>query len=351
MRAISKKIISVILLLILMLPALVACGNDDGVPKGMKLASNRTRVDYSFFVPKEWVIDEMSDFSRAHSDNETTSISVFTFDCDSEITINDWWQNEYLPKITPTLKEYKFVEQTDKVVVDKKSASAYVFVTSRDEGSLNKHRVTITKNDSKMYVIWYTSLVTSDTDYYLENLGTLSTILSVFRFTPITQDSAPLKPFEDENAPEGMMLISDKSIVLYSLYVPSTWIIDEQSAMTMAHVSEQNKSSVSVMQWNMTKDTTTIDKWWQDYHKAELQSTFGERLVIDSEGTEVKLGEAEAKAYEYHIWLSGMTYKYYVVASIDQGSIHVLTYTSTEELYDDEIDTVKEQILPNFSFN
>ena len=111
MRAISKKIISVILLLILMLPALVACGNDDGVPKGMKLASNRTRVDYSFFVPKEWVIDEMSDFSRAHSDNETTSISVFTFDCDSEITINDWWQNEYLPKITPTLKEYNLLSK------------------------------------------------------------------------------------------------------------------------------------------------------------------------------------------------------------------------------------------------
>ena len=345
-----KKIVSIFLLLIILTASLASCTDDDGAPRGMKLASDRTAVDYSFYIPEEWIIDEMSTFSRAHAKGELSSVSVFTLDCDSEVTISDWWSTTYRPQIEGTMKDFAFVEQIDSLVVDKKSASAFVFTSSRAEGIVNKHRLTITKNGSKMYVIWFTSLVSEEHDYYSEELVYLNDIVNVFEFSE-KQVATPLAPFEDESAPEGMMLISNKNIVLYSLYVPSTWIIDEQSAMTMAHASNENKSSVSVMQWNMAQGLTTIDEWWNDYHKAEMQSTWQQRFVIKSEGTEVTLGANEAKAYEYEISLSGLTYRFYVVASIDQGSIHVLTYTSTADLFESELNTVKEQIIPNFKFN
>jgi ABC-type glycerol-3-phosphate transport system substrate-binding protein len=154
----------------------------------------------------------------------------------------------------------------------------------------------------------------------------------------------------EDGVPNGMKLASNKDIVSYSLFVPEDWIIDEQSAMTMAHVSSANKSSVSVMQWNLTEQTKTIDLWWSDYHKKELQNSFDTFTVLE-EGIEGEIDGIASKSYTYTVTISGTTYKYYVTAVIDQGSIHLITYTSTEALYDETLSTVKDQILANMKFN
>jgi hypothetical protein len=154
----------------------------------------------------------------------------------------------------------------------------------------------------------------------------------------------------DKSTPEGMKLASNKKVVLYSLYVPSDWTVAQSDAMTLAYVSEQNKSSVSVMQWNLTEQTKTIDLWWSDYHKKELQNSFDTFTVLE-EGIEGEIDGIASKSYTYTVTISGTTYKYYVTAVIDQGSIHLITYTSTEALYDETLSTVKDQILANMKFN
>lgn len=155
-----------------------------------------------------------------------------------------------------------------------------------------------------------------------------------------------------DGAPAGMKLVSNKDIVAYSLFVPESWVIDEQSAMTMAHVSAENKSSVSVMQWNLTNDITSIDSWWESYHKKELTEAFDSFKII-SEGEECVVDTKPAKSYTYTVEFSEFVYKYYVVAVINQGSIHVITYTSTDEggLYDATLPTVKDKIIASFKFN
>ena len=147
-----------------------------------------------------------------------------------------------------------------------------------------------------------------------------------------------------------MKLASNKKVVLYSLYVPSEWVIAQSDAMTLAYVSEQNKSSVSVMQWNLTEDTKTIDLWWENYHKKELQNTFDSFSVLE-EGVEWTVDGISAKCYTYTVTISGTTYKYLVTVVIDQGSLHAITYTSTEALYDETLPIVKDQILANMKFN
>ena len=156
----------------------------------------------------------------------------------------------------------------------------------------------------------------------------------------------------DDGVPSGMKLASNKNIVSYSLFVPEDWIIDEQSAMTMAHVSTADKSSVSVMQWNLTEETKTIDLWWESYHKKEISEAFNEFTVI-KEGEECIVDSKAAKSYTFTVKINGFVYKYYVVAVINQGSIHVITYTSTDEggLYEQTLPVVKDQIIANFRFN
>ena len=147
-----------------------------------------------------------------------------------------------------------------------------------------------------------------------------------------------------------MKLASNTDIVQYLLYVPNDWVIKDQSASTVAYVSEQNKSSVSVAQWNLTSEYTTIDAWWA-LALDEYTKTIPDFTLIGEQGIPCTIDSVEAKEYNYTATFSGVTYKYCAVASIDQGSIHVITYTSTEELYNETYPIFKEAILGTFKFN
>ena len=335
-----------------MLICLVSCEND-GAPRGMKLASDNSKVDYLFYIPEEWTVDEMSDFSRAHAESDAVSVSVFTFPLSEDIEISEWWSATYLPTLQKTLYNLSSLDSGKTGMVDGKFAMTFELTSEQEikEGEdllplTYKHKITVVKNGESMFVIWYNSTTTQNADFYTESLGALDKILAEFKFSPRTSgDKTEIE--NDKNAPEGMKLASNKDIVLYSLYVPNSWIIDESSAMTLAHVSNENKSSISVMQWNITKDSTTVDEWWTNYHKKELSQTF-DSFTVTEEGTPITVDGKEGKSFTYTVEIANKTYKYFVVSVIDKGSVHVITYTSTPELYEETLTVIKEQILQNF---
>jgi hypothetical protein len=347
-----KKLLLIILSLFLLL-TFVSCKDRQGAPAGMKLASNRSIVDYSLYVPEEWLVDEASVFTRAHSVADITSVSVYTFALTEDTDIASWWTGVYEPSIKVSLDNYALIEGEVKGAIDGVASLSYI-VSSVSTDTLGevqyKHKITVVKSNSKMYVIWYCSAIGENTNYYDTNLSTLDKILDAFAFSEIEPPKENEGVKYDKNTPEGMKLASNKKVVLYSLYVPSDWTVAQSDAMTLAYVSEQNKSSVSVMQWNLTEQTKTIDLWWSDYHKKELQNSFDTFTVLE-EGIEGEIDGIASKSYTYTVTISGTTYKYYVTAVIDQGSIHLITYTSTEALYDETLSTVKDQILANMKFN
>ena len=88
-----KKIIALILAVISCL-LLASCGGNMEVPEGMKLASNTAIVDYSLFVPENWIVDLSDARTAAHvSDSDRTSINIAQWNYQG--TVDDWWKNEY----------------------------------------------------------------------------------------------------------------------------------------------------------------------------------------------------------------------------------------------------------------
>jgi hypothetical protein len=155
---------------------------------------------------------------------------------------------------------------------------------------------------------------------------------------------------DESDVPDGMQLASDTKIVDYNLYVPEDWIVDTNPALavSMAHVSASDRSNISVAQWNLTTDTSTVDKWWENEYKQQLIDSLNADITL--EGKEIIIDGKSAKQYEFSAVIDGTTYKYMVSATVRNGSIYVITYTSNEENYDKNLDDVS-AILENMKFN
>ena len=160
--------------------------------------------------------------------------------------------------------------------------------------------------------------------------------------------------------PKGMKLASNTEVVDYSLFVPESWIVDASNGKTMAHVSETDFSNVSVAQWNLTKELSSFDAWWEDY-KEQLNdinkitpNIFKMTVVTEGEKTVVD-GKASSK-YIYYGTFNGTKFTFMVVATIRNGSMYVITYMSIGEVDDENslfaknLETVN-SIIENFRFN
>lgn len=156
------------------------------------------------------------------------------------------------------------------------------------------------------------------------------------------------------DVPKGMKLASDTSIVDYSLFVPEKWIIDASDGKTMAHVSETDRSSVSVAQWNLTNDISSIESWWENY-KEQIGEAFTD-MTVTTEGEKTVVDGKAASKYVYSAKLGENKYPFMVVATVRNGSIYVITYTSIGEIDDENslfsknLATVN-SIIENFRFN
>ena len=177
----------------------------------------------------------------------------------------------------------------------------------------------------------------------------LSVLLTVFALFALSSCSGKT------DVPKGMKLASDTSIVDYSLFVPKSWIIDVSNGATMAHVSESDHSSVSVAQWNLTDEISSIDAWWEIIYKEQTGEVFTD-ITVTTEGEKTVVDGKAASKYVYSAKLGENKYPFMVVATVRNGSIYVITYTSIGEIDDENslfsknLETVN-SIIENFRFN
>ena len=93
----------------------------------------------------------------------------------------------------------------------------------------------------------------------------------------------------------------------------------------------------------------TLDEYWQDYAE-DFEATFTDMEYIGDAPTATTLSGIAANKYEYTATVTGNSFRFMQTVCIKDNTVYVITYTSTEENYESNLDDVY-KILDNFSFN
>lgn len=331
---------------------LVAC-NNDGVPSGMKIASDTSKVSYTLYVPESWIIDSMDAVSTAHvSDSDRTSISIKKNNVES---IDAWWTS-YKNAISTTFRDLNIAVENEDCVISGLNGKRFVFTAGFNNASYYKYELIAVKNGDSVYeiMIKYQGAKKDGAVTYTDEAykGDIKKILDNFKFNDTFTEGSEIA-YEAENTPENMKCASNSKIVDYCLFVPSSWVIEETvGTVSSAYVSESDKTNVSVMQWNV--NSKDYNAWLNEY-KLQLYSTFDYSAIpLNDKGEAVTdengsidylpsdiitiqdglldfymLGEEKytAKQLNYSVKINGTVYDFQVIVAIHRASVYVMTFT------------------------
>ncbi|HHW24826.1 MAG TPA: DUF1795 domain-containing protein [Clostridiales bacterium] len=149
-----------------------------------------------------------------------------------------------------------------------------------------------------------------------------------------------------EWVPAGMKKIST-DMVEYDLYIPKDWEEDISTGVVTAYVSSADRSSISMIAFDLEDPNQTVDEYWEN-NKGAFTSFFTD-MQFEAEGEATVLGGVAARKYVYTASASGVPYKFMQVICIKEGTVYVFTYTAMAEKYELHLPSV-EKILENFSF-
>ncbi len=362
-----KKVFTLIFTFLTVCLLLVSCNKSDA-PRGMKLASDTSKVYYSLYVPQGWVIDSStSNITSAHvSKFDRTSLNI---QAQGNKTIDVWWTG-YKSSVNATFEDFVIETENEDIIIGGINGKRYVFTVSFGDDSDLKYELIAVVKGEILYALtfsYYGTTKDGKTTYSdATNSEDIKKIKDNFKFNDtLTESSEPM--YEAKNAPEGMKCASNAKIVDYYLFVPSAWTVEKTSGtISSAYVSEIDKTNVSVMQWNVSSYDYTA--WWDGEYINQLYNAFDPKAINKDENGKVsyspseiitiketaldcKLGENDAKKYTYSVKIGEDVYDYQVIALMARASIYVMTFTYKNgcdmSVYNSDV----EKIISNFRFS
>ena len=385
-----KKIFLGILILLLASLSLTACGNAD-LPDGMQLVYGSEEDGYFFYGPAEWVVSNADDVKCTYvSRLDQTSVTFVK----SELPVTDASRKEAVDEFfnssnsrlnTSPFSNYVLLdpEFTEGTNPDNprlcdfgseergKADEAYKYVyTYTYEGKPYKTMQIFVFFGEDFYIFTFSSsaqrvsdaedAVTFFDEYYASSIKKV-----IDNFTFKSKIPAQEKPLEYEKDADGNLLISDKSMCGFSLWVPEAYSPDYSSAIVSAtHTSGANitvskliDSTISIKDNYLNrieKLKAFSDKELIPGYDDEGNAIFTELplfteikgVKLDAEGNEtlniIDLPNARSAAeFEYTYTIDGATYHVYQVYVV-QGYLsidaYVFTFTAKEEDYSARID-------------
>lgn len=185
----KKRFAAILALLLLTAFCFTACGEEDGAPHGMQLASDPTIVDYSLYVPDDWMADLRSGVVSAyHSKNDASSVVMNQWNLSGlpeEITSVEGWWEQYVPVFEASFEEFT-LETDEEFVLDGVNGRRYVYTgklytgnpdTEDGKTAFRFMQVAVIRR-GMVYVFTYTSTA----DVFESNLTDVNSILDAFRF-------------------------------------------------------------------------------------------------------------------------------------------------------------------------
>lgn len=345
-----KKIFALIIL-ILSLGALASCdGNQDDVPDGMQLVYGSEADGYFFYAPDAWLISNVGDIKSTYiSRVNTSSVSFTEIKLSEEKNNSEYFFNQYFEENLPELQKMQgFILKESKKTIAvglneyaAKRAEQYIYSYEYDGFTFTFMQILI-ENNSHFYMLTYaaqSSAEEGESSRYDNHLEEIQKIIENFRF--VNGTGVPEDTTEYERDGDGYILVSDKKLSGFDLYVPDSFKPSYSSAMVS--VTHADGSSI-----NMTKATPsgiTADKYWE-LRKSELEKFFTEVTEIQKD-VDTELGNSDGGifgnwdwAYEYTYVHEGEKYHVYQILSIDGNEGYVFTYTALDENYSLHFDEV-----------
>ncbi|MBQ9069778.1 MAG: hypothetical protein IJY23_00320 [Clostridia bacterium] len=327
-----KKFISLLIIISCAL-GLLSCGNKSDIPEGMQLVRGGEDVGYYFYAPEEWTVSNQGNISAAYASNVDTS-SVTYVECDMpDVTVKEYFDSSLtefptLPTVVTDNKEITFG-----------NADSAIMFEYEHEYSGHKFRTMqiFTKYGSRFGIFTFNSPLEniSSTDvvqynYYKEKIDK---VIVNFKYVTKSVESAPETPKADS---DGYVLVSDKKIAKFSLYLPAEFEVEYSSGMVSGKLPDGSNV-------NMTRATSTgvvVSDYWES-RKEEL-SAIVTNLNVISENVPATLGDSSrAFAYEYTFVYNNTTYHVYQVLAVTTFNGFVFTYTAEDSNYNSHIETVK----------
>jgi hypothetical protein len=338
-----KKIIAILLLLATAF-SLVACKKDDGIPDGMQIVRGGEQYGYYMYAPEEWTVSNYGEISTAYASRaDMSSVSYVELPM-PEVPIAEYFA-ESLGEF-PEISAVKVIVENEEITFgNADSAVKYVFehtytenIKTEQEGDRHSFRTmqVFVSYGERFGIFNFTSPLENISsgeklqyDYYEEKIAD---VIKYFKF--IEKQGTAEEPQYTTDA-DGYRLVSDKSIVKYSLYLPEDAVVEHSSGITVATLADSSSITLSAV----SGAGVTPDEYWQN-RKNELSEIVTDIKEI-STGTQVKLGNSRAAwLYEYTFVYNNTTYHIYQVLAITVFSGYVFTYTAAEENYAANLETV-----------
>ncbi len=170
----------------------------------------------------------------------------------------------------------------------------------------------------------------------------------------------------DGETPNGFKNASNEACD-FDFYVPETWTVSQSSGTVAAYCSPSDPSSISVMPAELEHADSTVSDWW-DGHKADFETVYDSFTMIGEKN--VTMGGIKGKTYTFTAKLLGksdkaegtdtpaatesgtktVTYYFSITAVVRHSRLYMMTFTSTEDLYENHTDTLA-KVIEHFKFH
>ena len=169
------KKITVILLALIAIFSLTACGNASDAPKGMKLASNEVS-DFYFYVPTNWTVDMSTGVASAYfSDKDRSNMSMTSYALSSAMTAEEYWES-IKGSYTSLFAEMSEPEVKD-TALDGVEAKQYTYTAKAGTEQFKIMQIFCVKNNT-VYVFTFTATP----EKFEEHIDKVALVLAEFRF-------------------------------------------------------------------------------------------------------------------------------------------------------------------------
>ena len=297
-------------------------------------------VDFSLFVPKDWIVDTTTFVVSAHSPNEEANVTMteasLTGGLQEIPTIFENTKNDLTKLYTfKTLKE-AYTRKMGGV-----DAAVYQFsLTDKQTGVSLSYLQCLCIKDGTLYTFTYYASPKNYPNYMTEVNKMLDAIA-----------------FGKANAPAGMIAavsagVREVDCSDFAIQVPKDWMIDTSTGIFTAMGPSGDASCMSVMRQTVEEGTTpsayyddnkeALKEGLADYTMVALKKDF---IVKDQKGKSYT-----AVTLEYTATVSGQAYHFKQLFCSVGTTMYLVTFSAPQALYDTHTEAI-DNCLTSFTLN